>query len=258
MPIEITPIPAFSDNYFWLAVDHETRAGFIVDPGDANPVIETLAKSGVRLTAIVITHHHPDHIGGVRGLLERFPVPVYGPASKHIPQVTHPVGERDCINLLEHRFQVLAVPGHTLDHIAYFSDETSPPTLFSGDTLFAGGCGRMFEGTAAQMVSSLDKLAALPDDTLVYCAHEYTAANLRFAQAVEPDNEALKTRIDHVSSLRQAKRPTVPSRLKEELNTNPFLRCRTPTVRIAAKTRGAKGEEPTAVFATIRQWKDNF
>lgn len=250
--LDISFIPAFKDNYIWLL--HKGDEAVVVDPGDAAPVKARLAALGVRLSAILITHHHADHQGGVSELLAAGAVPVYGPANESITGCTVPLAEGDRVSVLGETLEVIDLPGHTAGHIAY----AKPGVLFCGDTLFAGGCGRIFEGTPAQMFASLSKLAALPGDTRVYCAHEYTEANLRFAAAVEPDNPAVQARIAEVAALRARGEATVPSRLRDELETNPFLRSHVPAVAAAAATRGCASNEPLAVFTAIREWKNGF
>lgn len=251
--MQIVPIPAFEDNYLWLLV-HGTHAA-VVDPGDAQPVLHYLAQHKLSLCAILITHHHGDHVGGIRELLSHFPVPVYGPAHEKIPGRTQALTEGDCVRLPELgvELSVIDVPGHTAGHVAYYGAET----LFCGDTLFACGCGRLFEGTPQAMHQSLSKLARLPDTTLVYCAHEYTLDNIRFAKVVEPDNaDLLQREIDDRNS-RTAHRPTVPSRLDLEKRTNPFLRSAVPSVIEAAQHyAGRTLPEPWQVFAVVRAWKD--
>ncbi|RFA30859.1 hydroxyacylglutathione hydrolase [Alkalilimnicola ehrlichii] len=249
------PIKAFSDNYIWLLHDAAERLAVVVDPGAAEPVREELERRGMTLAGILVTHHHPDHVGGVRELLEHFPVPVYGPAQESIPGLTDPLGEGDTVALeaLDLHFTVLDVPGHTAGHIAFYGEGM----LFCGDTLFAGGCGRLFEGTPAQMHASLSKLSSLPKTTRVYCAHEYTEANLRFASQVESDNRALQKRLDKVRRQRRNNEITVPSTIEEELATNPFLRVNQQSVIEAAERYGNKTlSSPTEVFATVRSWKD--
>ena len=257
----IEPIPAFDDNYIWCL--HEDAAAWVVDPGDAAPVQAFLRERGLRLHGILITHHHGDHVGGLATLRAAWPdAIVYGPANPAIAGIDHALREGDSVTAAGLRFDVIAVPGHTLDHIAYHSGDSTPPTLFCGDTLFAAGCGRLFEGTAAQMQASLGKLARLPAATAVYCAHEYTLSNLRFARAVEPDNAALRARQERDSALRDQRRPTLPSSIGEELATNPFLRWDAPDVVAAARERApepaAEGADPAAIFAAIRAWKDRF
>jgi hydroxyacylglutathione hydrolase len=255
--LSISPIEAFTDNYIWCLCAGE--ATVVVDPGDAAPVKAHLLKNNLQLTAILITHHHPDHVGGVAQLLEDFPTAVvYGPA-KACPQITHPVQNGDTVTLGGLPFSVLAVPGHTLDHIAYFSAaDTTAPILFCGDTLFAGGCGRIFEGTAPQMWASLKTLSQLPANTAVYCAHEYTLANLRFALLAEPGNVALQSRFQEAQLQRDKGQPTVPSTLALELATNPFLRADSPELQqqVAAHT-GIAANEEVQVFAELREWKNN-
>lgn len=255
MSLMIERIPAFTDNYFWLFHQPGERAALVVDPGDAAPVELALARYNLDLAGILVTHHHADHIGGIGKLLQGRDVPVYGPAS--IDQVSRPVAEGDSLNLAGTTFNVMAVPGHTLNHIAFFAPEE--PLIFCGDTLFAGGCGRLFEGTPQQMWRSLSRIAALPAETRVYCAHEYTESNLRFACAVEPDNTALKNRAKTVHRLRLSGEATVPSTLAEELATNPFLRAGNDAVRQAAMGHAGRSLGDAAeVFRVIRQWKDQF
>jgi len=253
--IQVVPIPAFKDNYIWALTNGRDAA--IVDPGDARPVLDYLARERLRLVAILATHHHPDHVGGVEELRRHHDVPVYGPRNEPIPTLTHPVagGDRVAIPALGAEFEVFDVPGHTRAHIAYYGSKL----LFCGDTLFACGCGRVFEGTPAQLHASLQTLAALPEDTLVYCAHEYTLANIRFARAVEPGNGALAERERTDTRTREEKRPTVPSTIGREKATNPFLRCAQPEVaQAASRYRGAAIEDPVDVFAAIREWKNTF
>jgi hydroxyacylglutathione hydrolase len=256
--VSITPLPAFSDNYLWLL----SRAGHaaIVDPGDAAPVIRALDDGGLQLDAILVTHHHGDHVGGVEKLKARTSATVYGPRREDIPAIDVPLVAGDRITALETEFSVLEVPGHTSGHIAYFSDTLAPPAVFCGDTLFGCGCGRLFEGTPAQMVASLDRLAALPADTRVFCAHEYTLANIRFALAVDPDNSALRQRAHADAARRDHGEPTLPSTIGVELQTNPFMRSDSAAVRDAAIAHAgpAAGRSRTDVFAAIRAWKNDF
>ncbi|MGJ7916682.1 hydroxyacylglutathione hydrolase [Massilia sp. LXY-6] len=262
--LTVLTIPAFKDNYLWLIHDGVHAAA--VDPGDGQPILNALRENGLTLTAILLTHHHADHIGGVPQLLSEYNVPVFGPSKDAIDAVTHPLGEGDRIQVpgLALELTVLDVPGHTRGHIAYVRDDADNPTgphwLFCGDTLFGAGCGRLFEGTPEQMASSLAKLAALPDDTLVYCAHEYTLSNLRFAQAVEPDNQALQMRLEADSKLRGTHLPTIPSNIAIEKATNPFLRTTEPgiTASLVAAGRLRPGATPVEVFAALREWKNVF
>lgn len=251
--MKTTGIPAFDDNYIWCL--EKDGWAVVVDPGDDVPVLEHLAGSGNSLAAILITHHHGDHAGGIAGLLRRFDVPVFGPAGEDIAGVSVKVREGDIVRVpqLGAEFSVIEVPGHTLGHVAYYR----PNQLFCGDTLFACGCGRLFEGTPAQMFASLSKLGDLPGDTRVYCAHEYTQSNIRFALAVEPDNARLIARSKEVAALREAGTPTVPSTIAQEHDTNPFLRAHEPAVIASARAHGADGS-PTSVFAVLREWKNRF
>lgn len=258
--LEIHPVKAFNDNYLWIFKDSESLNACVVDPGDAAPVIAYLKKENLSLSAILLTHHHADHIGGVNDLLALQDVPVYGPQSSYIPQVTKPLFEGDVVNLANTNFSVLEIPGHTLDHIAYYADTTSntnneTPVLFCGDTLFAGGCGRIFEGTAEMMYGSLQKLAALDPQTQVFCAHEYTLSNLAFAAAVAPEDSALQQRIQQEQAKRKNDIPTVPTSIELELRTNPFLRCSEESI---VENFPEKAEQPVAIFAALRQWKDGF
>ena len=228
-----------------------------MDPGEARPVKEYLAREGLTLAAILATHHHPDHVGGIAELVAKKKVPVFGPRGEPIPALTHPVGQDDKVEIpeLKAAFSVLDIPGHTRAHVAYYGLES----LFCGDTLFACGCGRVFEGTPEQMLASLTKLAALPDATKVYCGHEYTLANIKFAREVDPGNSVLAAREERAAKLRAAGRPTLPSTLGEERATNPFLRCAEPVViESANKYLGARVADPARVFAAIRDWKNKF
>ncbi|MCG2577315.1 hydroxyacylglutathione hydrolase [Dechloromonas sp. XY25] len=249
---EVSFIPAFKDNYIWLLT--QGKRAWVVDPGDAAPVQARLEADGLDLEGILITHHHPDHQGGVAALATQWPVKVYAPGNESITACTHPLFGGESIDVLGQRVQVMAVPGHTLGHLAYYVDGA----LFCGDTLFGAGCGRLFEGSPEQMSGSLDSIAALPDDTLIYCAHEYTQMNLGFALAVEPGNEVLQARAVQVAALRAAGRPSVPLVLGEEKATNPFLRCTQPAVVQAALRHAAGGSGKVAVFAAIRSWRNNF
>lgn len=255
--VAVRAIPAFRDNYIWLLVGTGSPpAVVVVDPGDAAPVLAALGGLGLAPTAIFATHHHADHVGGIEALHARHTVPVYGPASERIPAVTQPLRDGDRVELAGlPPFTVIDVPGHTAGHIAYHGGGL----LFCGDTLFAGGCGRLFEGSAAQMHASLTRLASLSPDTSVYCAHEYTLSNLAFALAVEPDNADLRARHEHSQALRQRGEPTVPSTLGLEQATNPFLRCEVPAVVAAAAGRAGRPLRPgVETFAALRGWKDNW
>lgn len=256
--LEVSPVRAFSDNYLWLIrAPRDGRRAVVVDPGDARPIEAALEQQGLALGAILVTHHHPDHVGGVQALAARHGVEVYGPARERMPCEVQPLDDGDIASLadLGLEFRVMAVPGHTLGHVAYHGHGA----LFCGDTLFSAGCGRLFEGTPAQMLGSLDRIAALPDDTQVYCAHEYTLANLRFAAAVEPGNADVLATLEAVRELRARDGITLPTTLGRERRINPFLRCREPAVRAAAEARaGTPLPGPADVFAVIRAWKDGF
>jgi hydroxyacylglutathione hydrolase len=255
----IIPIPAFADNYIWLL--HDGASAAVVDPGDAGPVQAFLDARGLRLIAILATHHHADHVGGISALLERQSVPVYGPANESIPGRTHAMREGDEVVLAELAalLRVVDVPGHTAGHIAYAGTVGAEPVVFCGDTLFAGGCGRLFEGTPGQMWASLSKLAALPPSTRVYCAHEYTVANLRFAAAVEPGSADLARRRAAVGEQRARGEPTVPSTIADERATNPFLRVDVPEVAASAEIREGRALATSVErFAVLRAWKNAF
>lgn len=253
--MQIVPLSAFSDNYIW-AIVADARC-VVVDPGDATPVEHFLQAHALALDAILVTHHHGDHAGGIGKLIEKMPVPVYGPQREAIAGISHRVQGGDSLTLLQGRLTlaVLDVPGHTAGHVAYFT----AGALFCGDTLFSAGCGRLFEGTPAQMHQSLASLAALPEDTAVFCAHEYTLANLRFAQAVEPSNPDIRAYTAEVQARRAAGEPSLPSHIGLEKRINPFLRCAVPAVREAAESF-AQGPlaDTTAVFAALRRWKNEF
>lgn len=255
--MEVHAVHAFDDNYIWLIGCADKRNVAIVDPGDEDPVFDYLAAHSLTPEAILITHHHGDHTGGVTALVERYNIPVYGPANERIPALTHPLAESDEVELsgCGLRLRVLDTPGHTRDHICYVGHGA----LFCGDVMFAAGCGRIFEGTAEQMYRSLEKLRALPDETLVYCAHEYTEANLRFAIVAEPDNADTRQRQEKVKRLRAERLDTVPSLMGEEKRTNPFLRSHVPSLVAAAERFSGKPlRTPAEVFATVRYWKDTL
>ena len=256
--LPVLHVRAFQDNYIWVVRGTSTRMAVLVDPGDATPVLDALPHLDLTPAAILCTHHHGDHVGGIAELLRHFPgLPIYGPAHEPIENIRHSLADGDRVDLpdLGLNFRVLEVPGHTRGHIAYYGHGW----LFCGDTLFSAGCGRLFEGTAEQMHASLARLAALPADTLVFCAHEYTLANLRFALTVEPDNAATLAYRREAEALRARNESTIPSTLARELKINPFLRSSEPDVRQAAeKYAGVALPDSVSVFAAVRRWKDNF
>jgi hydroxyacylglutathione hydrolase len=256
--VQIHAVPAFKDNYLWV-VARDGKAA-VVDPGDSEPIERFLAARGLELTAILATHHHGDHVGGLQALAEHWRCPVFGPANEAIAGIGTKLAEGDRITVpgIDLALDVLDVPGHTAGHIAYV-DAAGREFVFCGDTMFACGCGRLFEGTPEQMARSLAKLAALPAKARVYCAHEYTLANIRFAEAVEPGNRALAERKARESAKRARGEPTVPSTIGEERATNPFLRCDAPEVVASAQRHaGRKLRDEVEVFAEIRAWKNDF
>ena len=257
---QLIPLPALSDNYIWL-LRHGSNA-VIVDPGEHRVVQRHLDQHGLNLQAILLTHHHADHVGGAAALHERSGAPVYGPAGERLPICHHRLSEGDTVQLRDFglTLQVLDVPGHTAGHIAYHGRPgQGAPLLFCGDTLFAAGCGRLFEGTPAQMLASLGKLAALPEESLVCCAHEYTLSNLRWALQVEPGNAILQERWHTASAQRERGEPTLPSTLALERASNPFLRTAVPAVaESAAGQAGRRFASEVDVFACLREWKNNF
>jgi hydroxyacylglutathione hydrolase len=255
--LQIRPIPAFDDNYIWLLTEPPGRSAVVVDPGDADPVLETLAAEGLTLSAVLVTHHHGDHVGGLAELADAFPgLRIYGPTDPRVRSVTDRVAEADGVQPagLARRFRVLELPGHTATHIGYLGEGV----FFCGDTLFAAGCGRVFDGTFEQLSASLRRIAALDPETLCYCAHEYTLSNLGFALWVEPQSEALLARVREAEETRRSGLPTVPSRLGLELETNPFLRTGEPgAIAAAERFAGRPLQGHAEVFAALRRWKDS-
>ena len=255
---KITAIPALQDNYIWAI--HNDKQAVVVDPGDAVPVLEFLTEQGLTLTAILCTHRHHDHIGGIAQLRAVYNVPVYGRRHERNPHISHDLCDGEQLNLdaFGLLFDIIAVPGHLDDHIAYFASNAAPEILLCGDVLFGAGCGRNFEGTLEQLHHSLQRLSGLPDSTLTYCSHEYTASNLRFAVVCEPDNAALKSRVADTARLRDANLSTVPSTLALEKATNPFLRCTEMAIIQSLQQRGLTDTSESEVFAALRQWRDSF
>lgn len=265
--LQVLPVAALTDNYIWLA--GAGRHAIVIDPGEAPPVIAALTARGWTPSAILLTHHHADHVGGVAALLAHYagadatPVPVYGPAGEEIACVTHPLRDGDIVDIARPaaRFTVIDVPGHTRGHIAYHqaAGADAPPRVFCGDTLFATGCGRLFEGTPAQMQASLDRLAALDDATQVHAAHEYTLSNIRFALACDADNPGLHAWRDRAQALRERSAPTLPTTLGDERRLNPFLRADAPAIRAALAARlGRPVRDRLDAFTELRRWKDRF
>jgi len=257
--LTVVPIPAFNDNYIWLLQRQGSDRAVVVDPGQAEPVLGYLQEHGLTLEAILITHHHFDHVGGVEKLLAVAQVPVYGPVNRAIENISQRLSEGDEITVLDESFKVLEVPGHTLDHIAYYCGDTKQPFLFCGDSLFSAGCGRLFEGTAEQMFLSLQKYTDLPGDTAVFPTHEYTLANLKFATTVEPGNQALLDYQKHCIAQRDANTPTLPTTIANELAVNPFLRSGESEVKHRVSAHfNLTLEGPVEVFRQTRLWKDQF
>lgn len=253
----LKPLPAFADNYIWML--HDGQSALVVDPGDAQPVLEALRREGVQLQAILVTHHHPDHTGGIDALRNATDATVFGPARESIPAPFMPIEGSAVVQALGLNFHVVDVPGHTRGHIAYYCAEALPgPLLFCGDTLFSAGCGRIFEGTAAQLQHSLELLGALPGATQVCCAHEYTLSNLKFALEVEPDNTTLAAHMESCARLRATGLPTLPSSIAQERAINPFLRTEVPTIVASAQAHDAGYAADHGVFATLREWKNHY
>lgn len=255
----ILPLPAFNDNYIWVILQKSKDLVWVVDPGDANVVFDYLTQQKKKLSGILVTHHHNDHTGGVQSLKKHFNCPVYGPKQLQ-PLITHPVTNNDPVQIFERTFYAIETPAHTLDHICYFSDDKNSPILFSGDTLFRGGCGRLMEGTASQMLTAMNKLKALPKTTKVYCTHEYTLSNYQFALSLEPDNITLLSAIEECKAIREQDKPTLPSRIDLELACNPFMRTDiTSLVEQAAKQiNEVISTDPNKRFSQVRRAKDAY
>ena len=253
--INIEPIKAFSDNYIWLVTTNE--GSIVIDPGESKNTLDLLKNKQMHLSAILITHHHFDHTGGISDLNKNNTLDVYGP-NNDIESITKRVINGDVINVIGLSFEIIEIPGHTLDHIAYYSFNEGNPILFCGDTLFSGGCGRIFEGTHEQMHNSLQRLKRLPKNTKIYCGHEYTESNFKFASEVDPLNEDLQLRFNEVKELRKLEIPTLPITLESELKTNPFLRCDNKDIQESIHNRFNTPKIEVDVFKVIREWKDNF
>ena len=256
--MKISHLGAFSDNYIWI-MESEGKIA-IVDPGDATPIHEYIKKTGFKLTEVLITHHHWDHTGGLEEVVAEYNCSVYGPSGGHIKGISNPLHDNEIFNILGHyEFKAFSAPGHTNDQLSYFCDTTDKPILFSGDTLFFAGCGRLFEGTPEDMLFSMDRYKELPPNTLIYCGHEYTESNLKFAKAVEPHNKDILKAINQINKIRSMNKPSLPSLIETELKINPFMRCREISVINAAeKYSKRKLSNAAEVLGEIRNWKDNF
>ncbi len=255
--MKLLALPAFADNYIWML--HDGRHAIVVDPGEPAPVEQALEAHALTLAGILVTHHHGDHTGGVDALRPRLQGPVWGPAREKIPAPFVPLNGGDHLSVLALSFEVIDVPGHTSGHIAFYAEPPGEaPVLFCGDTLFSGGCGRLFEGTPAQMHASLTRLGQLPGTTRMCCAHEYTLSNLRFANVVEPANIDLQAFTAECGALRARGEPTLPGSIANERRINPFMRCDQPAVIASARSHGAPTGEPVDVLAALREWKNTF
>jgi hydroxyacylglutathione hydrolase len=260
--LSLTPIPAFNDNYIWCLSDSQAGLAAVVDPGDANPVNEYLEENGLSLASILVTHHHPDHTGGIRQLTERWNCETIGSVNSRFTELSKTYTNNSGLTVLNHKFTIIEVPGHTLDHVAYYAESQSRyerPILFCGDTLFSGGCGRLFEGSPEQMLTSLTKLSSFPDETLVCCAHEYTLANLKFARHVDPINKELEDYEQECIELRQANSPTLPSTIEKERAINPFLRANASMLlEFTKKSLADANADNLSIFTALRRLKDSF
>jgi hydroxyacylglutathione hydrolase len=253
--VKIESIEAFTDNYIWLVTTNE--GSIVIDPGESSNIINLVHKNQLDLKAILVTHHHFDHTGGIEEIISHCPVDVFGPFN-NIQTIRKKLKGGDRLNVIGIEFEIIEIPGHTLDHIAFYSENNGRPILFCGDTLFAAGCGRVFEGTYEQMFESLIKLKNLPTNTNIYCGHEYTLSNLRFAKEVEPFNKDILSRYNKVLKLREKGTPSVPSTLSTELKTNPFLRCDNKEVQENISSKFKITKENKEIFKALRSWKDNF
>jgi len=253
--VKIESIEAFTDNYIWLVTTNE--GSIVIDPGESSNIINLMHKNQLDLKAILVTHHHFDHTGGIEEIISHCPVDVFGPFN-NIQTIRKKLKGGDILNVIGIEFEIIEIPGHTLDHIAFYSENNGRPILFCGDTLFAAGCGRVFEGTYEQMFESLIKLKNLPTNTNIYCGHEYTLSNLRFAKEVEPFNKDILSRYNKVLKLREKGTPSVPSTLSTELKTNPFLRCDNKEVQENISSKFKITKENKEIFKALRSWKDNF
>jgi len=253
--VKIESIEAFTDNYIWLVTTNE--GSIVIDPGESSNIINLMHKNQLDLKAILVTHHHFDHTGGIEEIISHCPVDVFGPFN-NIQTIRKKLKGGDRLNVIGIEFEIIEIPGHTLDHIAFYSENNGRPILFCGDTLFAAGCGRVFEGTYEQMFESLIKLKNLPTNTNIYCGHEYTLSNLKFAKEVEPFNKDILSRYNKVLKLREKGTPSVPSTLSTELKTNPFLRCDNKEVQENISSKFKITKKNKEIFKALRSWKDNF
>ena len=255
--IQIEPVKAFTDNYIWLARTNE--GVLVVDPGDSKPVIDFLTKNSLHLDGILITHHHFDHTGGIEELLKKYSISeVIGPPNCH-KDINIEVTEGDSVNIIGLNFKVIEVPGHTLDHIAFYLEIDAESHLFCGDTIFSSGCGRVFEGTFKQMHDSISKLSKLPDSTKIYCAHEYTLSNLAFAKLAEPNNKKILEREIEVKNLQARDIPSIPTTFAKEKEFNPFLRCAEKDMIDSLINKfNLTNTDPVNIFSELRRWKDSL
>ena len=253
--LSIEPIKAFEDNYIWLLTTNE--GSIVIDPGESSKIKSLIDNNEIDLKGVLITHHHYDHTNGLNDLSDNGMLDIYGPEN-NIVKINKRVKDSDCISIIGLDFEIIEVPGHTLDHIAFYSFNENMPILFCGDTLFSGGCGRIFEGTHKQMYDSLNKLASLPKHTKVYCGHEYTLSNLKFAIEVDTENKDLLDEYNHVKKLNISKNPSLPSTLDKELKINPFLRCNNMSIRNKINKEFNVSGDDFEIFTALREWKDNY